>query len=279
VTDNGMSAFPEDIFRVFANIIREKSGIDFNESNRFLLESRVGRRVEELRLDSPRSYLHRLRYASAGDSEMDALIDHITNPETYFFREPEQLEAFSEELLPEWDRQAPPGQPLRLWSAGCATGEEPYTFAILLAEKNLFDRRPVEIFGSDISPGSVARARSGVFRENSFRQTSEERKARFFDPESPGRYRIKEEIRSRVSFGRVNLIEPARIATLPVFDVIFCRNVLIYLEEAAKRSVVSSLYSRLSPGGHLFLGRVESLVAFATEFHLRHLSRDMVYQK
>jgi len=277
VRSNGGGSFPDDVFRLLAEMIRTRSGIDFTETNRYLLESRVLQRVEELRIDTPRSYLHRLRYGGE-ESEFDQLLDRVTNPETYFFREAAQLEAFSEDLLGEREDAPPPG-PLRIWSAGCASGEEPFTVAMLLEEKDFFRRHSVEIFGSDISVGSVARARAGVFRENAFRQTSDERRARFFEPEGPGRFRIREDVRSRVSFGRLNLIEPSRLATLPRFHVIFCRNVLIYLDDRSKRSVVDSLYERLLPGGHLFLGRVESLVAFSTRFQLRHLPHDLVYRK
>lgn len=274
---NGGAPFPDDVYRLLADMIRARSGIDFTESNRFLLESRVQQRVEELRVENPRVYLQRLRYAG-DDTEFDHLLDRVTNPETYFFREAEQLAAFSEDLLPEWE-DAPPTGALRIWSAGCASGEEPFTVAMLLEEKGFFAKHSVEIFGSDISVASLARARAGIFRENAFRQTSDERRGRFFDAEGPGRFRIREEIRNRVSFGRLNLIEPARLAALPRFHVIFCRNVLIYLDEPSKRSVVASLYERLLPGGHLFLGRVESLVAFSTGFRLRHLPHDLVYRK
>jgi chemotaxis protein methyltransferase CheR len=277
VRSNGGAPLPDDVYRLLADMIRARSGIDFTESNRFLLESRVQQRVEELRVENPRVYLQRLRYAG-DDTEFDHLLDRVTNPETYFFREAEQLAAFSEDLLPEWE-DAPPTGALRIWSAGCASGEEPFTVAMLLEEKGFFAKHSVEIFGSDISVASLARARAGIFRENAFRQTSDERRGRFFDAEGPGRFRIREEIRNRVSFGRLNLIEPARLAALPRFHVIFCRNVLIYLDEPSKRSVVASLYERLLPGGHLFLGRVESLVAFSTGFRLRHLPHDLVYRK
>ncbi len=278
MTANGHGPFPNDLYRVFADMIRARSGIDFTESNRFLLEARVLHRVEELRLDGPRAYLYRLRYGPGEEAEFDALLDRVTNPETYFFRETEQLAAFTEDLLPEWEAEGEPG-PLRIWSAGCASGEEPYTIAMLLEEKGFFDRHSVEIFGSDLSLASLARARAGLFRENAFRQTSAERRARFFDEEAPGRLRLREETRRRVAFGRVNLIEAARLAALPKFHVAFCRNVLIYLAEGAKRSVVASLHERLLPGGHLFLGRVESLVAFSTPFRLRHLPHDLAYRK
>ena len=276
--ENGGPPFPNDVYRIFADMIRAHCGIDFTDSNRFLLESRVRHRVGELRLEDPRTYLHRLRYGPGGETEFDQLLDRITNPETYFFREPEQLAAFTEDLLPEWEAQASPG-PLRIWSAGCASGEEAYTIAMLLEERNFFARHSAEIFGSDLSVGSLARARSGIFRENAFRQTSDERRARFFEPEGPGRFRIRESVRRRVAFGRVNLIETAKIAALPHFHVIFCRNVLIYLDERSKRAVVASLHDRLLEGGHLFLGRVESLVAFSTAFRLRQFSHDLAYRK
>lgn len=279
--NNGTAGeMPTGLFRVFADLLRDRCGLHFTEVNRFLLESRIAARVRELRLTDVRGYLHRLRYGVPGQpDEMDALIDRVTNPETYFFREPEQIDAFAEEVLPEWESQAAPGSKLKIWSAGCASGEEPYTLAMLLDEKKFYERYPLEIFASDISLASLSRARAGVYRENSFRQTSPERRARFFEEEAPGRYRIREEIRNRATFGRVNLIESARLVALPEFDVIFCRNVLIYLHDPAKRAVVNSLYERLRPGGYLFLGRVESLVAAPTAFRLRHLKRDMVYQR
>ena len=274
---NGGAPFPNDVYRLLADMIRARSGIDFTESNRFLLESRVLHRVDELRIEGPRDYLYRLRYGG-DENEFDHLLDRLTNPETYFFREPEQLAAFTEDLLPEWEESPSPG-PLRIWSAGCASGEEPFTIAMLLEEKGFFSRHSVEIVGSDISVASLARARAGIFRENAFRQTSAERRARFFEEEAPGRFRVRDEIRNRVSFGRVNLIEPARLAALPRFHVVFCRNVLIYLDDPSKRSVVASLYERLMPEGHLFLGRVESLVAFSTAFRLRHLPHDLAYRR
>jgi chemotaxis protein methyltransferase CheR len=274
----GGAPFPDDVYRTLADLVRARCGIDFTDSNRYLLESRVRTRVEELRLADPRAYLHRIRYGQGAETEFETLIDRVTNPETYFFREPDQLAAFSEDLVAEWDAAAEVG-PLRIWSAGCASGEEPFTLAMLLQEKDFFSRHEVEIFGSDVSVASLARARSGVFRENSFRQTSPERRARFFEAAAPGRFRLREEIRRRVSFGKVNLIESARLAALPHFHVIFCRNVLIYLEDRAKRDVVGALYERLVPGGHLFLGRVESLVAFSTAFRLRHLPHDLAYRK
>jgi chemotaxis protein methyltransferase CheR len=278
VNSNGSEPFPNDVYRILVDLIRGRSGLDFTESNRFLLQSRVLQRVQELRLDNPRTYLHRLRYGRGEEAEFEVLIDRVTNPESYFFREGEQLAAFAEDLLPEWEDAGVAG-PLRIWSAGCASGEEPYTIAMLLEEKSFFSRHSVEIFGSDLSVASLSRARAGVFRENAFRRTSDERRARFFEPEGPGRFRIREDIRRRVSFGRMNLIEPAHLAALPRFHVIFCRNVLIYLDDRAKKSVVASLHDRLVPGGHLFLGRVESLVAFSTAFQLRHFPHDLAYRK
>jgi chemotaxis protein methyltransferase CheR len=279
VNGEGAAGVPGDVFRSLAAVLRDRCGLEFGDGNRYLLESRVLARIRELRLEGPRAYVQHLRYGPGAPAELDTLIDRVTNPETYFFREPEQLRAFTEEILPSWEERARAGAPLRIWSAGCASGEEPFTFAMLLEEMGYFGRRSVEILGSDISTASLARARQATFRENSLRETSPERRERFFDADGPGRFRLRDAVRGRVAFSRTNLADRAELSALPPFDVVFCRNVLIYLCPEAKRSVVAGIHSRLAPGGFLVLGRVESLVALSTEFRLRHLRNDMVYQK
>jgi chemotaxis protein methyltransferase CheR len=273
-------ALTDDLFRLFADWIRSRSGIEFSEANRYLLEKRLQRRAEELGLDSLTRYYHRLKYDSPTDAEADRILDLISNPETYFFREPEQLAAFADEIVPELLRKGPPEQgALRIWSAGCATGEEPYTIAMLLEERGIFARVPVDIFASDIAGAALTRARDGTYRETSFRQIPEGIRERFFHQESPGRWRIDDAIRQRVTFGRVNLVEEAHVASLPAFDVIFCRNVLIYFGEPWKRRAVALLHGRLREGGYLLLGHAESLISVNTAFHLRHLVHDLVYQR
>ena len=260
-----------------SRIVRDRCGIEFTTSNRFLLESRIAaprRRVAARRravVPSPAAIRQH------GGIEVDALIDRVTNPETYFFREPEQLAAFTDEVVPEWERESPARAAQGL-ERGVRLRRRALHARHAAGRERVFERHDVDIFGSDVSPGASGSPGRRLPRElvpADFRGAPLE----VLRAEGPGRYRIREDVRRRVSFGRVNLIESARLSTLPVFHVIFCRNVLIYLSDSAKRSVVASLHRRLAPGGYLFLGRVESLVAFSTEFHLRHLKHDMVYQK
>ena len=150
---------------------------------------------------------------------------------------------------------------------------------MLLQEQGWFDRAAFEIFASDISQQALVRARKGQYRESAFRATDPNIRDRFFVRESDGSWRIADAIRNRVSFGRLNLYDGARVSLLGSVDVIFCRNVIIYFDEASKKTVIGSFYNRLVDGGYLLLGHSESLISLSTQFRLRHLKHDMVYQK
>jgi chemotaxis protein methyltransferase CheR len=166
-----------------------------------------------------------------------------------------------------------------VWSAGCASGEEPYSIAMLLQESRAYDDATIEIFASDISSEVLVRARKGQYRETAFRTTDPSLRDKYFTREPDGCWRIADEIRNRVSFGRLNLYDEPRVSLLGSVDVIFCRNVIIYFDDASKRMVINNFYNRLVEGGYLLLGHSESLITLSTQFKLRHLKNDMVYQK
>ena len=166
-----------------------------------------------------------------------------------------------------------------MWSAGCSTGEEPYSIAILLQESRAFERVAFDIFASDISQQVLVRARKGQYREAAFRATDPDIRDKYFSREEDGSWRIRDEIRNRVSFGRLNLYDEPRVSLLGYVDVIFCRNVIIYFDDSSKRMVINSFYNRLIDGGYLLLGHSESLISLSTQFKLQHLRNDMVYQK
>ena len=168
---------------------------------------------------------------------------------------------------------------MRVWSAGCASGEEPYSIAMLLLESRTYDRASIEIFASDISSEVLVRARKGQYRETAFRTTDPALRDKYFMREDDGSWRIADEIRNRVSFGRLNLYDEPRVSLLGHVDVIFCRNVIIYFDDASKRTVINNFYNRLVEGGYLLLGHSESLITLSTQFKLKHLKNDMVYQK
>jgi len=269
---------PDDVFRQLREQIYKRTGMFFADSSKYLLQKRLSPRARELNFESFQKYFYFLQYDPRSENEYDQIYDLITTNETYFFREPAQLSAFIEEIVPEILARKS-SRKIRIWSAGCSSGEEPYSIAMLLDEHRLFDKATFEIFASDLNQTVLARARKGHYRESSFRATPPQTRDRYFVHETDGTWRISDAIRNRVSFGRLNIYDEGRVALLGQLDVIFCRNVIIYFDDASKRVVVNSFYNRLADGGYLLLGHSESLISLSTQFKLRHLKNDMVYQK
>ena len=269
---------PDDIFRLLREQIYKRSGMWFNDSSKYLLQKRLSPRARELNFDSFQKYFYFLQYDPRADAEFDQIFDLVTTNETYFFREPAQLQAFTEEIIPDvLSRKTV--RKVRIWSAGCSSGQEPYSLAMLLQESGWYDQAAFEIFASDINQQVLGKARRGVYRENAFRATPPHLREKYFTREGESTWRVKDEIRNRISFGRLNLYDEGRVSLLGHLDVVFCRNVIIYFDDASKRVVVTNFYNRLSDGGYLLLGHSESLISLSTQFKLRHLKHDMVYQK
>ncbi len=268
----------EYVFRLIRDFVRDYCGIYFDDDSRYLLERRLSRRIRTHHFSSFREYYRYLLYDKNRDEELSAIIDIITVNETYFFREQNQLKAFSEEILPELKRTNKGRRRLRIWSAGCSTGEEPYTLAILILEKGLFQGWDIEIFGSDINQRVLQVARSGEYRKNSFRTTGSYFLGKYFK-EKDGVYRISDNVKRHVNFSHLNLLDPFKVKLVGTMDVIFCRNVLIYFDHPSRKKVIEMFYSRLTEGGYLLLGHAESLINMSSSFSLKHLKYDMVYQK
>jgi len=269
---------PDDIFRQLRDELYRRTGMFFADSSKYLLQKRLSPRALQLNFDSFQKYFYFLQYDPRSEAEYDQIFDLVTTNETYFFREPAQLTAFSEEIVPDLLSKKPVKK-LRIWSAGCASGEEPYSIAILLQESGWFKNATIEIFGSDLNQSVLARARRGSYRENSFRATSQILREKYFKHQPDGSWQISDEIRNRVSFGRMNIYDPTRVSLLGYLDVVFCRNVIIYFDDASKRTVINNFHHRLVDGGYLLLGHSESLISLSTQFKLKHLKNDMVYQK
>ena len=269
---------PDDVFRLVRDAIYRRTGIWFTDASRYLLQKRLSPRARELSFDSFQKYFYFLQYDPRADGEFDVIYDLVTTNETYFFREPAQFTAFVEEIVPELV-SGKGVKKIRIWSAGCSSGEEPYSIAMLLEEAGWFSRASFEIFASDLNQQVLARARKGHYREAAFRSTDPTLREKYFARQADGSWHIADSIRNRVSFGRVNLYDEARVAVLGSLDVIFCRNVIIYFDDASKKSVIRNFYNRLLDGGYLLLGHSESLISLSTEFKLKHLKNDMVYQK
>jgi len=267
---------PEE-FRLLRSLVHDYAGIYFHDEMRYILERRLAGRIDALHLSGFADYIRYLRYNPKGRIELEELTEQLTTNETYFFREDFQLSAFSDEVLPQLmgGKDSPP---LRIWSAGCSSGEEPYTIAMLALESGITAARRVEIFANDISRKVLVIARRGVYGRSSFRQTPSRYRHRYFTAQD-GKHQVSEDVKSLVTFGHLNLLDRQRVSTLRPFDVIFCRNVLIYFDVPAKRQVVENFYRVLRPGGYLLLGHSESLINLSSAFELVHLKRDMVYRK
>lgn len=269
-----------DEFRLLRDFVYQHCGLNFTEDSKYLLEKRLGKRVQMHNLKTFKDYYYFLRYNPNKDQELSEVIDQLTTNETYFFREDFQLKTFVEDILPEIRKrkELENKKTLRIWSAGCSSGEEPYTIAMLLLDQPWLKSWRVEVIGTDISQRVLQLAREGVYGDASFRSTDPLQKTRFFT-EHNGKLRVKDEVRSLVSISHLNLFDSARIALLGKMDVIFCRNVIIYFDQAGKKNVIENFFQRLVPDGFLLLGHSESLMNLSTSFQLRHFPHDMVYQK
>ena len=270
----------EDEFRLVRDLIYNHCGIYFDNDSKFLLDKRLARRLSHHNLPGFREYYHFLKYDRNKDQELSDIMDVLTTNETYFFREAFQLKAFTDEIIPELleIKRKTGERKLRIWSAGCSTGEEPYTIAMLLLERGSLKDFSVEIIGTDISQRVVQHARKAVYGKSSFRSTDETYIRRFFQ-EQDGCYRVCDKVRELVTISHLNLLDQNRLAMLGRMDVIFCRNVIIYFDQLAKKRVIESFYKSLREGGYLLLGHSESLMNISTAFALKHLKNDMVYQK
>ncbi|MFC1769530.1 CheR family methyltransferase [Nitrospirota bacterium] len=261
------------------DLISDYCGIFFDDESRYIFERRLTRRLEVIGLDNFRDYYRFLLYNKGKSEELDEIIDILTVNETYFFREQRQFQALIEEIAPELMRAKSESKRLRIWSAGCASGEEPYTIAMLILEnESLFRGWDIEVLGSDINQRVLQKARRGVYRKNSFRTTDQFYLRKYFEGDDSG-YRIKDNVRKLVQFSCLNLLDTNKMKFVDGMDVIFCRNVLIYFHTEAKKKAVESFNETLMDGGYLLLGHAESLMNISTSFSLKHLKNDMVYQK
>jgi chemotaxis protein methyltransferase CheR len=267
-----------DEFRLIRDHINAYAGLHFDDDALFVFDRRLTERLIALELGTFDEYYQYLRFSIRGQAELEEAIELITTKETYFFRQEYQLRAFRDELLPRLAKDAASRRRLTIWSAGCSTGEEVYTIAVLVEEAGLFEGWDVRLIGTDISRHNVAAGRRGVYRAASFRSTSPDRQAAYFIDQTDGAHVI-DRIKKMCHFGQFNLLDSSRASIVGRVDAIFCRNVLIYFDVRSRRRVIDTLYERLVPGGYLLLGHSESLLNVSTAFELVHLKEDLVYRK
>jgi chemotaxis protein methyltransferase CheR len=274
--DSGARIKPEE-FRLLRDLVKDFCGICFPDDMQFVLERKLKERLQNLEIADFAEYYHYLRYHPDARTELERAVDVLTTNETYLFREEYQLRAFQQEVLPLFYERGRKFKRLSIWSAGCSTGEEVYTLAILIRESRMFEGWDVRVIGNDISKRVLQVARRATYGSSSFRSMPQNYQEYFV--ESPEGRTVRADIRAMCNFAHLNLLDAARYSVIGAVDAVFCRNVLIYFDTASRRKVIEGFYERLLPGGFLFLGHSESLLNVSTAFELVHLSSDLVYQK
>lgn len=264
-----------ETFRDISALINRRSGLNYDMKSRALLERRIAPRLRELDLWRFEEYAARLHQEP---SELVWLYETLTTKETYFFRQEYQLKAFVDELMPLIAKTGGPHSRLTIWSAGCSSGEETYTLAMLLSESALFRGWKIRVIGTDLCPSNVETATQGVYRSSSFRTIDQERVDKYFSQVEGGQ-RVNADLRRMVHFSVGNLMNPVEVRSVGRVDVVFCRNVLIYFDDESRRAATSLFYERLLPGGYLLLGHSESLLNAGTDFEPVHLEGDLVYRR
>ncbi len=269
----------EETFRQLRDFIYEKTGIYIPDNKKYFLENRLSRVIKEKNLRSYDDYLYYLKY-SATKADIARLFDAVTTNETFFFREPQQFEVLASNLIPQIVKEnAQMGRKdIKIWSAACSTGEEPYTIAMILLEKTELMTIRKEIYASDISESVLMSARRGMYGGYSVRNIPPQYMAKYFK-DSGGVYILSENVKTLVKFMNINLIEEREVRQLKGIDIVFCRNVLIYFDDKAKKKVVSLIYDVLRPKGYLFIGTSESLHNITRAFRPVVINKVIVYQK
>ena len=268
----------EEEFRRLAEFLYRRTGMVFTESKRYFVERRITERMAATASNRFQDYFAYLRNETQG--EVEHLINAFTVNETYFYREDHQLECLSKDLLRERVLAKSHGDKIRIWSAPCSTGEEPYSIAIWLLENwPLADAYDIEIVGSDIDTRVLEAAAEGVFGKRALMRLSPELIARYFHSLDEERWQILDDLRLSVRFSRVNLIETREMRIEGKFDVIFCRNMLIYFDDESRRIAAENLYDSLLPGGYICLGHTESMSRISPLFEVCRFSDAIVYRR
>jgi len=276
-----MILFTVEDFIKFKKLIYEKVGIHFEERKITFLKRRIFERMKLLGYDKPIDYYRFLRFSDKEGIELQNLINLLTTNETYFFREFYQLESFGEVLLPEVEeKRIKEGyRKIKIWSAGCSSGEEPYTLAIIVREIldkiNVWD---IEIIATDIDENVLKKAREAVYDKRAVKDVPTSYLDKYFI-KLGNKYKVKEEIKKMVTFDKVNLFDTSSMLGKKNFDFIFCRNVLIYFDDDSRKKVVNLFYNSLNKNGFIFLGHSESISRITTAFKMRKENDTIIYFK
>lgn len=276
----------QNAFVLLRDLIHDRLGLFYEDGKQDLLSDKLSPLVVARGFDSYLDYYYLLKYDEDAADEWRRVMDALSVQETYFWREVDQVRALVEVVVPRYFA-AHPTTPLRIWSAACATGEEPLTIAMALNEAGWLGRAPIEIYASDASPAAIEKAQAGVYRERSFRILPTELRHRYFtvvrqpaNPEFESAYwQAAPWLRAAIRWDVINLVSESDMQRAPMAHVIFCRNVFIYFSDHAIRKAVRAFGHHLLPPGYLFIGASESLLRIAGDFDLQEVGAAFVYVK
>jgi len=265
-------------FELIRNLINKKTGIFFDERKKYFLASRLSTRMENLGLSNVRDYWYLI---NTDPQELSIFIESIVIPETYFFRDYPQLKMFAEDILPLVceEKKKKINKTIRIWSAGCSTGEEPYTLSIILTEMiDNIGSWNIDILGTDINRESLKRGQEAIYGLRSIKDVPLEYRSKYFISRD-SYYLVKPQIKKFVRFSYLNLTDNLKMQTMRGFDFIFCRNVLIYFDNESSKRVISHFYDALNKGGYIFLGSSESISRLSAAFKLVKFKNGLAYMK
>ncbi len=264
------------------DFIYEQSGIFINENRKYLVENRLSNRIKDLNLKSYSEYYNFLRFDASKRTELNRLFEVVTTNETSYYRNPPQIRVFQEKVLTQAIEECRKvnRKRLRIWSAGCSTGEEPYTIGIILNEvlKHEISQWDIKISATDLSEAVLAAAQKGIYSEYTLRTTPKDIVAKYFTKKE-NTFHIKPEVKKLVSFSQVNLNDRMQLARVEKSHIIFCRNVIIYFDDDMKKRVINAFYDNLIPNGALLIGHSESLHNISRAFVPEHYTGIIVYRK
>jgi len=264
-------------FKLLRDIIHERTGIYYEVDKMDILFDKITPLLSNHEMNSFIDYYYLLKYESRYTDEWSHVFDAISVQETYFGREFDQIEILINEIIPKLAiNQA--CQPIKIWSAACASGEEALTIAISLKESGWFERIPIEIYASDLSPRAISKARSGLYDNYSFRHWSQTLINKYFE-KNDQQYQVSHSIHEKIQWKKANLNIKDDVMQMTDINIIFCRNVFIYFSEQAIRNTVRLLYDCITRPGYLFTGISESLLKFTDDFEMQDIDSSFVYVK
>lgn len=273
----------DPVYRQIRDLVYKVSGIYKAEEKLYLLSDGCGRRMKQMGARTPREYWNHLTAHPDRDGELRHLLNEITIGETSLFRSQPQLDALRKVILPEIvaDKSRQITRRLRIWSAGCSTGEESYTLAMNMLEESdrLLKGWTVEIIATDLNDHSVETAKAGVYGDYALRTTADYFRRKYFSAVDEKKLQVLPEVKKIITFSRLNLQDDSRMLFMKSMDLIFCCNVLIYFDGASKSKVIHHFFSSLNLGGYFFLGTSESLMKVNDQFHLVHFPGTIAYWK